>query len=354
MDKHLTTTALSALALPLVAAGSVPDWLRLVPNGRSKAYDGRGPYFYEDARHVIANSFGFSPRIHIDVNHSTESAAKLGAPSEAQGYIVEMQERDDGIWGRVDWNPSGAALMSNRSYWGASPVLLHDKAGKIIAIKSLALVNDPALRALTALSAQSAQKETLGMEFLMKLAEILGLGADASEDDVSAAIKKLIDADAPKEGEDKVAQAALASVRSAFGLTSSASVTELVATATALQASQTQVAQLSARLDKLTEDTAQRDADAWVQSQLQAGAGIPAGKEITFADLYKEDPARAAEVVGMMPKLGRTGLSARQPQEAVEVTALSADQQTIADTLGIPQDKFLAQLQAEAKAKETA
>ncbi|WP_425072580.1 phage protease [Sagittula sp. S175] len=342
MNKPLHTTALAATQLPLSAPGEVADWLRIVPKGKSKAYDGRGPFFYDDPERVIANSFGFSPRIHIDENHSTGTAGKVGAPAHAHGYIVEMQEREDGIWGRVDWNPSGKALMQNRSYWGLSPVLMHTKDGQILAITSVALTNDPALRQLAALS---AQKETSGMDFLKQVAEILGLGAEASEADVLAALKK-------KPKGDETALSALSAVTGALGLQPTATQAELVAMVTALQASQDKVATLETKLTKMETDFADKASRDWVQSQLSAGVAIPKGKEDTFVALHKENPARAEELVAMLPKLGTTSLGGTPPKDATQVTALSAEQRTIADQLGVPHETYLAQLQADAKAQE--
>ncbi|WP_459987377.1 phage protease [Komagataeibacter kakiaceti] len=46
------------------------------------------------------------------------------------GWITELQARDDGIWGRVEWNASGHSAMDNKSYRGVSPVFDHDAQGK--------------------------------------------------------------------------------------------------------------------------------------------------------------------------------------------------------------------------------
>ncbi|NVK60486.1 MAG: hypothetical protein HWE37_10485, partial [Rhodobacteraceae bacterium] len=108
------------------------------------ARDGRGPWHYDDAKAVIEESFSRRLRIHIDENHSTDTAAKLGLSAPARGFITEMEERADGIWGRVDWNESGRALLSDRAYWGLSPVLSYDKTtGRV-------LVGTPTTDALSA------------------------------------------------------------------------------------------------------------------------------------------------------------------------------------------------------------
>ena len=100
----LATIALSALELPSVAEGDVPEWIHLVPRGEFRAaHDGRGPWRYRDADQLIKTSFAARKKIHIDLNHSTGTAAKAGFDAPAVGYVTEMEEREDGIWGKVDW-----------------------------------------------------------------------------------------------------------------------------------------------------------------------------------------------------------------------------------------------------------
>ncbi len=342
MNKPLNTITLSALALPDAAPGDVPEWIRVIPKDGAQAYDGRGGFTYRDAAKVIEASFSFSPRIHIDVNHATETAAKAGLASEAQGYITAMEEREDGIWAKVDWNASGRALMADRRYWGISPVLFHTKEPKeIVAIKNVALTNDPAERRLVAFSA----KETDGMDILEELAEMLGLPSGASADDVKAAIKKM-------KGGDSEATATLQAVATALGAQTDAGQAELVTMVAALQAKTDQVTALQARVEQLETDGKTKAAQTWLQSMLQAGYGIPATQHDTLRDLYAEHPDRAEGLAKSFPMLGKSELAARGAPPAAEVSTLSADQRQIADQLGIAHDKYLASLQADAKAQE--
>ncbi|WP_425099142.1 phage protease [Tropicibacter sp. S64] len=343
MNNSLNTVALSAVALPDAAVGAVPEWIRLVPKGGAVAYDGRGGFTYRDAAKVIEASFAFSPRIHIDVNHATETAAKAGLASEAQGYILEMVEREDGIWGKVDWNASGQALMADRRYWGVSPVLFHNKDTKeIVAIKNVALTNDPAERRLVVFSA----KETDGMDILAELAEMLGLPSGASADDVKAAIKKM------KGGGDSEATAALQAVATALGAQDGAGQAELVTMVAALQAKTDQVVALQARVEQLETDGKAAASEAWLQSMLQAGYGIPSTQHDTLRDLHAQDAARADGLAKSFPKLGKAELAARAAPPATEISALSATQKGIAQAMGVSEETYLARLQAEAKAEE--
>jgi len=209
-------------AMPLPAAdGVVPDWVHIAPPAGQPitTYDGRGPYRYADANKLIATSMARKPKMVIDENHSTMIATKAGGQSPARGYVEAMEERPDGIWAQIDWNPSGRALMADRAYWGVSPVFLHDDSGRIDHILNIALTNDPNLRGLAALHQETS------MTFMDQIAEALGLQPGATEDDIMTAIRAAVKApdDKAVEGGDipavlAAAQSALAQIGTALGV----------------------------------------------------------------------------------------------------------------------------------------
>jgi hypothetical protein len=112
----MLTKAIHHLPFAGAVMGTVPEWLHLIPKGTFTGDDGRGPYHLKSPAAVIAASMT-AGRLPLDVNHSTDVAAPQGQPSPAQGWIVELQMRDDGIWGRVEWNDSGRQLMTERAYY---------------------------------------------------------------------------------------------------------------------------------------------------------------------------------------------------------------------------------------------
>ncbi|MDT8856436.1 phage protease [Paracoccaceae bacterium Fryx2] len=190
MNKRPTApfTALMA-AIPLPAdVTSAPDWIHLLPapaDGLVRTADSRGPYRLGEAAGVIAASFAQADRLEIDVNHATFLAAPRGERADAMGWIVEMQAREDGIWGRVEWNAEGAALVTGRAYRGLSPVIIHDAAKNILRIANASLVNRPNLIGLTSLNFE--QEPT--MNLMQRLAELLGLEAGATEEQILAAVE---------------------------------------------------------------------------------------------------------------------------------------------------------------------
>lgn len=316
---------LSALELPSPAAGSVPEWIHLVPKGRFKARDGRGPWSYQDAAATIEESFRRRAKLHVDLNHSTETAAKLGLEAPAVGYITEMEERENGIWGRVDWTSRGTELLSDRAYWGVSPVIEYS-GGVVRAIARAALTNDPSVANLTPLSTKETDM------FLSKVAKLLGLSEDASEEDVLAALEK---AQAP----DEVPNEALSTIGSALGIEGEVSLTAILATASGLRSASTDqgqaLAALQTEVTALRDGNKKRDAEAFVDQAIRdKRVGVKASRE-NYVALHMENPQRARELVAALPTLGASPTSIEPPKPADGQAALSTEQRQIADLIGV-------------------
>lgn len=319
MSKEPVYARANAMVLPDAGkGGEVPDWVHLFPKGHVIPYDAAARpeheakgWFYDDAEAVIAASFAGPKKIHIDVNHSTQELGTAGHDAPAHGFIVEMEERASGIWGRVDWNPSGEAMMRNRSYWGISPVFSFERdTGRVLRVKCAALTNDPALRELTALNTAHSTKERTGMD-LTKFAKALGLAENATEEAVLEAATSLKRSAETAEA----AMSALGKMRAALDLNEAAGEAEMVATATTLTA---QAPEAAARLTALTAENAtlktenaalknkdqKREADAWLSAKIKAGVAIPAGKDSVYTDLYLSDRNAAEAVVASLPNIG--------------------------------------------------
>ncbi|PHP17653.1 hypothetical protein CG471_21770 [Sphingobium sp. IP1] len=140
-------------AQPVVSKGAVaPDWLHLLPIGEIKSRDGRGPYHLRDAAKVIAASLAQAKgKLVLDENHATDLSAPKGGEAPARGWIVDLQARADGIWGRVEWTDAAISRGIWTEYRGVSPVILHQKNGTIDAVLRASLVNQPNFVGLTSL-----------------------------------------------------------------------------------------------------------------------------------------------------------------------------------------------------------
>ena len=125
----------AAVALP-EDTEAAPEWVHLLPAGEIQTGDGRGPYRVADAVALLAASLTEDDRLPIDENHATDLAAPEGRPAPARGWIVELQARADGIWGRVEWTREGKRLVLGRAYRGISPVIRHKPTGEVTAFNS--------------------------------------------------------------------------------------------------------------------------------------------------------------------------------------------------------------------------
>ena len=136
-----------------------------------------------------------------------------GEAAPARGWIKELQARQDGIWGRVEWTRLGERLVTGKAYRGLSPVIRHDASGNVIAILRASLVNQPNLRGLTALHQENS------MSLLEKLIAALGLDAGATEDQVTEKVTSLHAQSGPAATS---LQAAMAPIAKAVGLAENA------------------------------------------------------------------------------------------------------------------------------------
>ncbi len=332
MFKPSHIAALDALELP--KEGGAPEWVHLLPPAGKPftTIDGRGPWHYDSAETLIAASFaGNGPKLFIDVNHSTLRQGPKGGDAPAYGDIVEMQAREDGIWGRVEWSALGAEMMGERAYRGFSPVLLFDPNDKtkVDRIWHGSLTNFPALMGQLA----TLTSEVSEMDF-SDIAKALGLSEDAGKDAILAAIKKL-------KGTDKPAE--LTALAEALGAEPDTGVAELTVLAASLQE---QVGQ-AGTVEELSAQIKTMKAEAFIDAQMAAGVGIPANMRDEMVAMHVEDPERAQKMIGMLPNLGRTHTTDTPPDSGGKVEALTAEQKAVAVQLGLSEEDMLTSLNEE-------
>jgi len=160
MKPDLTQAMTASLLITLAELDAVSNnqqWVHLLPMGQFSASDGRGPWLVDNAEQVITNTLerAGSRKIPIDYDHQIDRSAQNGQPAIAAGWITQLQERDDGIWGLAEWTDKASAHLAAKEYRYLSPVIHYDASGKVTRISRAALVNNPALE-LTALASEQA------------------------------------------------------------------------------------------------------------------------------------------------------------------------------------------------------
>ena len=280
-----------------------PDWVHLLPAGVFRGADGRGPYRLSDPAAVIAASMAGGP-LPVDENHATDHAQNSGIPSPARGWIQELQARDDGIWGRVEWTPTGVTLMAERAYRGVSPVLSIDKkTGAVLRLLRAALTNTPNLPQLHTLHNQEPDMD------LTPLRTALGLAETADEAAILVAV---------------TANAAAVSLHSA-------TVARLVPVET--------VVALQTQLNTLLAGHARAAAVVFIDAAIRAGKPIAAVRDQLIVR-HAEAPAETEALVNGMPSINAGGVVLHATDAGGEDGAMTADETMTCQKMGIDPKKF--------------
>jgi phage I-like protein len=321
------------MVLPAVESGKpAPEWIHLLPAGTFSGVDGRGPYV-ADAAAVVAASQSGLPLV-IDENHATDFALTSGQEAPGRAWIVELQARQDGVWGRTDWTKAGAALMADRAYRFISPVFQHRKAdGRVGPILRAALTNAPNLQ-LTSLHTQGH-----GMDLITQLRQAYGLPDTADEAAVVAKATATATAVAAHSQQ-------LAAIAKAAGLAETLAPEALV---TALQTrgagkgSLEEVVALQTQVNTLQATISKDRAIVVIDKAMAAGKPIPAARRDDFIARHMADPTGTEAWLADMPSLHSGGLGNRGANPPAGADAgFDADEAKIIAMMGLDPVKYKA------------
>lgn len=316
--------------------------IELIPVGAFATADGRKPDFNLDhPAAVIAASLAAAPGNVLPIDFDHRSFAGQGsADSRAAGWITGMEVDGQRIMASVEWTAEGRRALQRRSYRFVSPVFKNRPDGQVVLIEGAGLVNNPALPQLR----QLASKE-ITMEPIAKIAAALGIAAD-KPDDLVARVTALV-----------ACETQLASITTAAKVSGADAVTQICNRLTtaapdptqfvpkaSFDTLQTQFASLQTTVKAGLVETALEKArdEGKLTPDMEAWATQLASKDLgEFEAWVKVAPVRV--------ELGGTRqLANRKPVEPAEITALTAEQRQVASLMGIPHDRYLATLKAEA------
>jgi phage I-like protein len=135
---------------------------------------------------MIANDGGSAWPL-VDFDHFSLDTAK---PSEAAGWITNMQARADGLWAQIKWSDVGDAAVRGGRYRFLSPVFNRRDCedlggGKVrpMVLVNAAVTNDPNIKGAEPLS----NREAKGMDYKKQLLNMTGLGDDATDEQIENA-----------------------------------------------------------------------------------------------------------------------------------------------------------------------
>ena len=183
-------------------------WVKIAPATGTVKKNGREFTFSRDLNRAIQKTHhallaaGFPPPI-IDYEHYSADATKTPAQRVMAGEVIgEYDEREDGLYAEIEFTPPAWAHLENREYRRVSPELhlqyKNPKTGSVMGpyIPAIALTTRPFLPNLGEINFSQTDDEPFIEEHTdmnsAKIAELLGLKADASEDSIVGGIKELI------------------------------------------------------------------------------------------------------------------------------------------------------------------
>lgn len=267
--------------------GGAPEIISVLPLGHVKSAKGE---FDVDGESFSAMKAQIAQRgvdLVVDYEHQTLT----GEQAPAAGWVKELFLDDGQIKARVEWTDRAKAYLSNREYRYLSPVITVRKAdNKAMGLHSIALTNTPAIEHMEAIvNSLNFEGGQNTMDFMKELAKLLGLGEDATEEQVKEALKVCLEenkslkesaAEAAKQQppeNDKVV--ANKEVCELLGLKAGAATADVAAAIMALKGGNIGGVNLVEQVKSLEAKLADRDAEEAVEMALKAGKITPAQRE---------------------------------------------------------------------------
>ena len=176
----------SELSLAFVdGRAEAPEWIQVFPKGPEiVARDGRR-WTLDNPQALIEALTRNNADLPVDINHASELLGPKGGDAPAYGWVKAFAIRDGLVMARVDWTPEGAAIVAARRYRYISPAFTHSKPdGRIVGVKSLALVTQPALDMPALAHLQPTPPENTTMSLAARLIAVYGLAASATDDQI--------------------------------------------------------------------------------------------------------------------------------------------------------------------------
>lgn len=320
--------------------GGAPEVISVLPLGHVKSAKGE---FDVDGESFSAMKAQIAQRgvdLVVDYEHQTLT----GEQAPAAGWVKELFLSDGQIKARVEWTDRAKAYLENREYRYLSPVITVRKAdGKAMGLHSIALTNTPAIEHMEAIvnSLNFEGGQNTMNEFMKKLAALLGLGEDATEEQVAEALKACVEenkslkesaAEAAKQQpaeDDKVV--ANKAVCELLGLKAGAATADVAAAIMALKGGNIGGVNLVEQVKSLEAKLADRDAEEAVELALKAGKITPAqrdwakGYALKSLDDFRGFVEKAPQVVPMGTVGGSEPLALKN-EELDEATLLVCKQ----------------------------
>lgn len=183
-------------------------WFQIVPLGEFAHPSGVSQVIDIESITAMLNRFAADSKapgfggILVDYDHFSLDTDKS---SEAAGWIVNMQNRSDGLYAQIRWAGDGEAKVLSGAFRYVSPVWNRNECQDLgnnrvrpLRLQNVALTNDPnikGIRPLTNRAGADTGKTQAGtpsgkestMDYKAELLAMLGLPAEATDEQIAAA-----------------------------------------------------------------------------------------------------------------------------------------------------------------------
>lgn len=183
--------------------GGCPDRIKILPVGRISSE--KGDFVVDEESYRAMKTEMQRRGIDIVIDYEHQTLKDVQAP--AGGWVKELAYTPEAVEAKVEWTPKAREYLRNKEYRYLSPVVLTRKSdNKAVALHSLALTNTPAINGMFAIvnsaDADIENDDTGGNGMdLQKIRELLGLPADAAEEEIMNELLKKLDGEEKKDGE---------------------------------------------------------------------------------------------------------------------------------------------------------
>lgn len=316
-----------------------PETISVLPIGHVVSSKGEFDVDEESYREMKAQIAKRGVDLVVDYEHQTLK----GCEAPAAGWVKELKLEDSQIKAVVEWTERGAEYLKNREYRYLSPVVSVRKSdNKAMGLHSLALTNTPAIEGMTPIvNSENFEGGNNNMDLIKKLAELLGLGENATEEQVMEALKACIaENKSLKEGQKSDDEAVVANkaVCELLGLEAGAPAADVSAKIMELKSGNIGGVNVVEELKALKQQNAERDADAAVTLALKAGKITPAQKD--WARSYAlSDPKGFGSFVEKAPQIVPMGEVELEDTKALKSDTLDEATMLACKQLGVdPED----------------
>ena len=309
---------------------AVPSWIPLMPAGPVVAgVDGR-TFQMDDTERVVNRT---RLPIVLDWDHASALGPFSSQPGKAAARIVEMEMRNEEIWGRCEWTAAGRQSVEAGEYLYISPVLrlagyYEDEPPQVRFLTSAALVNSPNFNQLPSLNQQESRQ--------MKPPKNTPAAADPDATETGAA----------ESTEAASAEPAAEATESA----ANANVNIETVPRAELEAAMTNMNALRGELAaerQAREDERQAQHETAINAALDKAVAdrkiLPSSRDYFLAQCRAEGGLEAFNsfVDGLPQMLPDSGLDNAQLAGPAAATVLTANEQAFCNATGIEPEKYL-------------